>query len=112
MKLIRFLALAMFLSLASIASARQVSDDYDFTQERMLCAEDGIYIISSFEENDNVTAYSYGGTFLWDRSFFAKITSWQVLGSRIVVFSKHRSGYQTYLTCLNRFTGDIIWQRP
>lgn len=86
--------------------------DYDFEQERMLMAEDGIYLISSFEDSDHVTAYSYYGDLLWDTEFFAKITSWQVAGSRIIVFSKHRNGYKTYLTCLDRYSGKKIWQRP
>lgn len=86
--------------------------DYDFQQERMLTAEDGIYLISSFEDSDKVTAYSYYGDLLWETSFHAKITSWQVFGDRIIVFSKHRSGYKTYLTCLDRYTGKSLWQRP
>lgn len=111
MKLVRYFTIALALSFASIASAQNF-EDYEFAQERMLCAEDGIYIISTFEDSDHVTAYGYAGNKLWDRSFFAKITSWQVIGNRIVVFSKHRNGNQTYLTCINRFSGDLIWQRP
>jgi outer membrane protein assembly factor BamB len=86
--------------------------DYDFQQERMLTAEDGIYLISSFEDSDHVTAYSYYGELLWNTSFYAKITSWRVVGDRIIVFSKHRNGYKTYLTCLDRYTGQSLWQRP
>lgn len=111
MKLTRIFAILVFLSIASFASAKHF-DDFEFSQERMLCAEDGIYIISSFDDNDHITAYSYLGEKLWDRSFFAKITSWQVINHFIIVFSKHRSGHKTYLTCLNRFGGEMLWQRP
>lgn len=111
MKWIQSAALTLFLSFASLATA-QTLNDYSFQQERMFCGEDGIYIISNFEESDAVTAYSYSGTKLWNRSFYAMITSWQVVGNYIIVFSKHRGGYQTYLTCLNRFSGEIVWQKP
>lgn len=97
-----------FCSIASAASFK----DFAFEQERMLIAEDGIYLISSFEENDKVTAYSHFGDPLWNTSFYAKITSWQVIGDAIIVFSKHRDGYKTFLTCLDRYTGNVLWQRP
>lgn len=111
MKSIRWTAVALLFMIASFATAQEFRD-YDFTQERMFCSEDGIYIISSFEDSDHVSAYSYQGSRLWDRPFFAKITSWAIVGNYIIVFSKHRAGYQTYLTCLNRFSGDKIWQQP
>jgi len=111
MKFVRHTALALFLSLASFATAKTF-DDFNFEQERMFCSEDLIYIISSFDDSDKITAYSYAGDRLWDRTFFAKITSWQVIDYRILVFSKHRQGYQTYLTNLDRFSGEMIWQRP
>jgi len=111
MKFIRLTAIALFLGLASFASAKEFYD-YDFNQEKMLCAEDGIFLISSFEDSDVITAHSYNGIPLWDRSFFAKIVSWRVIGDRIIVFSKHRSGYKTYLTCIDRFSGALLWQRP
>ncbi len=100
----------MFFATASIVSAEQFGD-YNFAQERMRLASDGIYIISSFEDSDKVTAYGYNGDFLWDTSFFAKITSWEIAGNSIFIFSKHRSGYKTYLTCLDRYSGRMIWQR-
>ncbi len=111
MNKIRMLILALFLSIAAAASAREFHD-YDFDQEKMLCVEDGIYIISTFETQDKIAAYSYLGHKIWERPFFAKITSWQVINNYMIVFSKDRNGYKTYLTCLNRFTGDMLWQRP
>ncbi len=107
----KFYLLLLGIFCCTMASAGELRD-YDFQQERMLLAEDGIYLISSFDTSDNVTAYNYYGDLLWDTSFYAKITSWQVAGSRIVVFSKNRSGHKTYLTCLDRYTGKVLWQRP
>lgn len=109
MKKIFFLLLA---NLACFSVNGSEFKDYQFEQERMLMADDGIYLISSFEDSDHVTAYSYYGDVLWDTPFFAKITSWRVAGNRIIVFSKHRNGYKTYLTCLDRYTGKMIWQKP
>ena len=111
MKMIRWTVLALILSIASAASAKEFND-YGFEQERMLCTEDAIYIISTFETVDKVAAYSYLGQKVWEREFFAKVTSWQVFNHYIIVFSKDRHGHKTYLTCLNRFTGDMLWQRP
>ena len=107
----KFCLMMLGIFCCSMANAADLRD-YDFQQERMLLAEDGIYLISSFEDSDQITAYSYFGELLWDTSFFAKITSWQVAGNSIFVFSKHRSGTKTYITCLNRHTGKILWQCP
>jgi outer membrane protein assembly factor BamB len=105
--------LALFLSTASLVCADSgYNSDYSFDQDRMMLAEDGIYLISSFEDSDKVTAYSYYGELLWDTSFHAKITSWQIAGNNVIVFSKHRSGYKTYITCLDRYSGRLLWQRP
>ncbi len=109
MKKLPLLFLAFF---SCSALSAVVTKDYDFEQERMLIAEDGIYLVSSFDSKDRLTAYSHYGEFLWESSFFAKITSWQVVGNRIFVFSKDRDGYSTYLTCVDRYTGRMLWQRP
>jgi outer membrane protein assembly factor BamB len=111
MKKMTSLFAALFLSLGSIGFA-ETFRDYDFEQERMMTTQDAIYNISSFEKTDAVTAYSYSGVLLWDKSFHAKITSWQIIGDYIIVFSKHRSGYKTYLTCMDRYTGSVLWERP
>jgi len=106
-----FCLLAAFLCVSSL-SATTYFDDYDFSQDRMLLAEDGIYVISTFDDCDKITAYSYFGNFLWETEFFAKIVSWEVVGTRVIVFSKHRNGSKTYLTCLDRYDGKKMWQRP
>jgi hypothetical protein len=111
MKKMTFLIAALFLSFGSIGFA-DTFRDYEFQQERMMTTQDAIYNISSFEKSDAITAYSYAGDALWDRSFHAKITSWQIIGDYIIVFSKHRSGYKTYLTCMDRYNGSIFWEKP
>lgn len=111
MKYLFSLATALFLSLGSFCHAQNFRD-YDFEQERMLLSENGIYILSSFENSDGISAYSYFGSRLWETTFHAKVTSWKLAGDYIFVFSKHRSGYKTYLTCLDRYTGAVLWERP
>lgn len=103
--------LVFFLCLSSFCFAERFKD-YDFEQERMILAEDGIYIISSFEQSDGLTAYSYNGARLWETTFYAKIISWRIAGDGIVVFSKDRAAPKTYLSCLNRYTGVVLWERP
>lgn len=111
MKMFRLFFVSLFLSVASFATAGEFKD-YEFKQERMLLSSDSVYIISAFENEDHITAYSYYGSFKWDMKFNAKVVSWQVAGDYIFVFSKSRLGYTTYLTCLDRFNGGIIWERP
>jgi hypothetical protein len=86
--------------------------DYDFNQDRMIVSTTRIYIISSFETADHISAYTYDGRLVWEAPFFAKVISWQMHADAIFVFSKDRGGYQTYLTCLDRYTGTMKWQRP
>ncbi len=110
-------AVAAMLTFGSFAFAGHLydngfEDDYAFDQEKMLLAEDGIYILSSFDDQDGICAYLYNGVLAWAKRFHSKITSWRVAGDYIFVFSKHRTGYKTYLTCLDRDTGYILWERP
>jgi hypothetical protein len=120
MNMLRVTLLVFFLSFASLAVAAPVGKDfssskfldYDFQQEKMVLFPDSVVAISSFENEDNVTAYSYRGDLLWNKTFTAKILSWKPAGDYIFVFSKHRDGYKTFITCMNRYNGDLIWQRP
>jgi outer membrane protein assembly factor BamB len=86
--------------------------DYDFSQDRMIVTSTRIYVISSFETADHISAFSHEGKLVWNAPFYAKILSWQIQGDQIFVFSKDRSGYQTYVTCVDRYTGSMKWQRP
>lgn len=85
--------------------------DFAFDQEKMWVSDDTVYIISSFDTNDAITAYDHYGTRLWNANFHAKIVSWQIRGNYIFAFSKSRAANKTYLTCLSRFSGGIIWER-
>lgn len=110
----------MLLTATVICSATALSadepkslyTDYGFEQERMLIDRGDIFIISSFDSEDHLTVYDFLGNRIWDDSFHAKITSWRVVDDLVFVFSKSRAGHKTYLTCLDRYTGRMIWQRP
>lgn len=101
-----------FLMLVTSYSFAVHFDDYDFEQERMKLTPEAIYIVSCFDSEDHLTAYTYYGVRLWDDPFFAKILSWEIVDDMVIVFSKDPSGHRTYLTCINRINGQMIWQRP
>ncbi|TAL61001.1 MAG: hypothetical protein EPN84_08660 [Legionella sp.] len=114
MKLIRIMLLGLLCSftLFNQAIAAKVDSDYNFQQERMQLTPDSVIAISSFDTEDHVTAYSYNGTRLWNAPFHAKILSWQIAGDYVFIFSKDRSGTKTYITCISRHSGALIWQKP
>lgn len=111
MKLFRLMLLSLFLSTAFITQVFAESD-YDFQQERMKLTADSVMVISTFDTEDHVTAYTYSGVRLWNAPFHAKILSWEIAGNYLFIFSKDRRGIKTYLTCLDRHTGTLIWQKP
>jgi hypothetical protein len=117
MKSIRFMMLALLFFVAAetrLSSALSVSApvDYEFQQERMLLSSNAVFVISSFDTQDHITAYTHNGVRMWNAPFSAKILSWQMTGDFIFVFSKDRKGISTYLTCLDKCTGELVWQRP
>ena len=99
-----------FLSLSSFCNAQLVADTR-LEQERMLFAEDAIYVLLSVENYDVIRAFSHSGSFIWEINFLSQVTSWQILGDSIVVFSKDRLAPTTYLTCLERSSGALFWER-
>jgi hypothetical protein len=105
------LGLLLSSALVTQASAAPVGD-YDFQQERMLLTSDSVIVISTFDNQDHITSYTHYGLRLWNAPFHAKILSWQIAGDLVFVFSKDRSGTKTYITCINRYTGEMIWQKP
>jgi hypothetical protein len=113
MKLFRMMLLGLLVSTALInqASAAPI-DDYSFQQERMKLTPDSVMVISTFDSEEHVTAYTYAGIRLWNAPFHAKILSWQITGDYVFIFSKGRKGTKTYITCINRHTGSLIWQKP
>lgn len=114
MKLIRIMLLGLLFSsvLITQASAAARDSDYNFQQDRMKLTPDSVVAISSFDNQDHVTAYTYSGVRLWNAPFHAKILSWHIAGGNIFIFSKDRSGTKTYITCLNKNTGSVVWQKP
>lgn len=113
MKLFRSILLCLLFSTALITQAFAGSiEDYDFQQERMKLTPDSVMVISTFDSEDHVTAYTYAGVRLWNAPFHAKILSWEIAGNYIFIFSKDRKGTKTYITCLDRHTGSLIWQKP
>ncbi|MBA2727855.1 MAG: hypothetical protein H0U49_06760 [Parachlamydiaceae bacterium] len=94
------------------AAAPATIQDYEFHQERMRLTSDSVIAISSFDSKDHVTAYTHYGIRLWNAVFHAKILSWDISGDLVFVFSKDRQGHSTYITCINRYTGEQIWQKP
>ncbi|KTD71214.1 hypothetical protein [Legionella tucsonensis] len=113
MKLFRMMLLGLLFSTALITQASAAPiEDYDFQQERMKLTSDSVMVISTFDSEDHVTAYTYAGVRLWNAPFHAKILSWQIAGDFVFIFSKDRKGTKTYITCLNRHTGTPIWQKP
>lgn len=100
------------LFLSSLCAAEASQHDYDFNQERMIVDRGEIFLISTFSTQDGLTVYNFNGQRQWEVKFHAKILSWSVQPDIILVFSKDRNGHSTYLTCLDRFTGRCLWQRP
>lgn len=114
MKLFRMLLLGLLCSFAlSAQTAVSVPvDDYDFQQDRMQLTPESVMVLSTFDNQDHVTTYSYSGTRLWNVPFHAKILSWKFAGDYVFIFSKDRNGSKTYITCLNRHTGTLMWEKP
>lgn len=110
MKNFRLLFLSLILSLSSFAFAEE--DDFSYQQERMKLDREGVYVVSSFENADVIAAYSYNGIRMWEAPFHAKIISWEIVDDQIFIFSKDRKGNKTYLDCLDKETGKVIWEKP
>ncbi len=111
MKLIK-LAVAALVLLAAAPVTAGVSSDYAFEQDRMVIDRGNVFVVSSFDSQDGITVYDFTGVRLWEARFYAKILSWQVEEDFVMVFSKDRNGTSTYLTCVDRRNGKMVWQRP
>lgn len=106
------------LSICCIASAQSQAalapahNPSEFNQEKMGIENEKIYLISSFDIHDYLTCYDFYGSRIWYVQFSEKIISWKKVNHMIFVFSKDRLGDGTTLTCLDAWTGSIMWQRP
>lgn len=102
-------ALAL-LSAAPVVAG--ISSDYGFEQDRMTINRGDVFVVSSFDTQDGITVYDLTGVRLWEARFHAKILAWQVEEDFVLVFSKDRGGTSTYLTCIDRRNGKMVWQKP
>lgn len=103
-----FIAFVLLFSGLSASLLR----DFNFENDRMFATSEALLVISSYENEDFITAYTYSGLKLWDAPFHAKILSWRIVGNYVYVLSKHRLGCTTYVTCLDSHSGMLVWQRP
>jgi len=110
----KFVTAALILLASFNLSGKTIESafDYDFNQERMIVDHGEIFLISSLNNEDGVTVYNFNGQRLWETRFHAKIISWDVEPDLVLIFSKDRYGYSTFITCLDRFTGRVLWERP
>lgn len=108
----KYFCLFIFFLVGMQGYAQTPFYDYDFNQEKMTIQNDKIYLISTFENRDHLTCYDFHGRRLWNMPFNAKITSWRALDDIIFVFSKARNDESTYITCIDAWTGALLWQRP
>lgn len=114
MKFLRtaFLALCML----GCGTAAASFSDRHFNQDHMLTLTgypyNSIIVLSAFDDNDHITAYSDYGSLLWDVQFNTKIISWQLKDDNLYVFGKSRYLEKSYLYCVDPVTGRIRWERP
>lgn len=108
MKTVRYFLLSLFLVGTSVAFAANDS----INQERLMVTSHNLMIVSSFTNEDHVTAYNDYGTLLWDVTFRTQVVSWKLKDGDLYVFTKSRYKDSTYLTCIDPVTGTIIWERP
>lgn len=106
----RIALLTLGLSFGYMTSgSAAVMNDYDFEQERMELTSTNVFIVSSFDSEDHLSSYTRNGSLEWNKIYATKIISWKVEGYYIYVYSKSRKGNKTYLRCLNKYDGEVIW---
>jgi outer membrane protein assembly factor BamB len=111
MKFLRSMLLSICLLGCGSATAGLFSDR-NFDQEHMITTNYSVIILSAFEDDDHITAYSDYGSLLWDVTVNPKVISWKIKDGLLYVFSKSRFLEKTYLTCIDPATGYILWERP
>lgn len=106
-----FVAICLFAFGTACASTSYFSDR-NFDQDRMIATNYSLILLSPFEEQDHITAYTDYGNLLWDVTIHPKVMSWKLKDGLLYVFSKSRLMDKTYLTCIDPATGYILWERP
>lgn len=89
------------LSLFSLAQA----------QEKLIVKETLVHAIASFETVDYFSTFSREGVFLWEVPFSSKIQSIEDGGDQIFVLSQTRNEGAFFLSCMDKETGKIIWEK-
>lgn len=112
MHILRYSLIGLFLMMSSFAAAGPLNLESEIDQNRLLTTDYNIILFSPFSDSDHVTAYTYGGVFLWDIPTPSKILSWKLVDGYLYILSKDRYREITYLTCFNSLTGQKIWERP
>jgi outer membrane protein assembly factor BamB len=108
-----FLRLTLLtLCLLACGSATALFSDRNFDQDHMISTNYSVMILSAFEDEDFISAYSDYGSLLWNVSLNPKVISWKMKDGLLYVFSKSRYLEKTYLHCIDPATGKIIWERP
>ncbi len=107
----KFSILVCFLMISNALKADE-SKPKTPSFEKLLAAEDLVYVISSFEEINYLTAFSLLGEMTWEVIFASAIVSCDLEGEYLFVFSKARNGSAYYLTCIEANTGKLIWEKP
>jgi len=79
--------------------------------EPLIVEEKTVYTVASFESVDFFTTYSHEGEFLWEIPFNTKIESIQENNDRILFLSKMRDETAYILSCFDKTTGTLIWEK-
>ena len=105
-------ALLSLCLLGCVNATASVFSDRDFDQEHMITTNYSVMILSAFEDEDHISAYSDYGNLFWDVTINSKVISWKMKDGLLYVFSKSRYLEKTYLHCIDPATGKILWERP
>jgi hypothetical protein len=102
--------IALLLSIASLSFAEEVQME-GFSTEPMVAGSDRIHLFSAFEQVTYLTTYSYAGEALWEMPFNSQVLSWKIKENQLLVFSKARSGFIYFLSCIDERDGALVWER-
>jgi hypothetical protein len=96
--------------LAALCFALSLGADCTLEQEKMDLEYEAIYVVSSPDSGDVLSAYSYCGDLLWQVPFTGQIKSFQYDWGQMYVYSFQVDPYSTTLSCIDAESGQIVWQ--
>jgi hypothetical protein len=79
--------------------------------ERLMMSGNSIYVVSTFDQIDYFTAYTFSGDAIWEISFNSEIISSKMKDDLLFIFSRARNGMTYYLTCLDTLEGKVVWEK-